>query len=60
MIKINNVWSWKKFNCSIKGEVLSWRPKFDHVAINKILIKVKTLYMKFKFMALFCHIRNLI
>lgn len=32
-IKINIEWSWKKINCSIKGEVLSCNLKFDHVAI---------------------------
>lgn len=56
IIKINIVWSWKKFNCSINGEFLSCKPKLDHVAI--VLIKVITLYMKLKFIALFCHTRN--
>ena len=32
-IKIIIVWSWKKINCSIRGEALSWRPKYAHVAI---------------------------
>lgn len=33
IIKIINVWSWKKINCSINGELASWVPKFDQVAI---------------------------
>lgn len=36
---IIRVWSWKKFNCSIKGELLSCKDIFPHVAIL-ILIKV--------------------
>ena len=32
-IRIIIVWSWKKINCSIRGEALSWRPKYAHVAI---------------------------
>lgn len=33
--KINNVWSWKKDNCSIKGDALSWREINFHVVISK-------------------------
>lgn len=33
--KINKVWSWKKFNCSIKGEALSWSINICQVAISK-------------------------
>jgi hypothetical protein len=33
-IKIKSEWSWKKINCSIKGDVLSCKFKFDHVAIE--------------------------
>lgn len=33
--KISRVWSWKKDNCSIRGEALSWRLRFDQVAISK-------------------------
>ena len=44
-IKIIIAWSWKKINCSIRGEALSCKPKNPHVAIfygniwfhNKIL-----------------------
>lgn len=33
IIRINKEWSWKKINCSIRGEALSCKFKFDHVAI---------------------------
>ena len=35
VIKIKTIiaWSWKKINCSIRGEALSWKPKNPHVAI---------------------------
>ena len=32
-IKIIIAWSWKKINCSIRGEALSCKPKNPHVAI---------------------------
>lgn len=35
IIKIIKVWSWKKIICSINGDALFWRFKFDHVAISK-------------------------
>ena len=31
------VWSWKKVSCSIKGDALSWRPRYPHVAIRFVL-----------------------
>jgi len=34
-IKIVKVWSWKKINCSIKGEEAFWKPMADHDAISK-------------------------
>ena len=34
-IKIVRVWSWKKINCSIKGDDAFWKPKAAHVAIFK-------------------------
>lgn len=34
-VRIINVKSWKKIICSIKGEDLSWKFKFDHVGISK-------------------------
>lgn len=33
--KIIKVWSWKKINCSIKGDLLSWRKMFFQVIISK-------------------------
>ena len=35
VIKINTIiaWSWKKINCSIRGEALSCKPNTPHVAI---------------------------
>lgn len=35
IIKINIVWSWKNVSCSIKGDALSCKFKFDQVAISK-------------------------
>jgi len=32
-IRISIEWSWKKINCSISGDELSCKLKFDHVAI---------------------------
>lgn len=34
-IRIVRVWSWKKINCSIKGEEAFWNPRAAHVAISK-------------------------
>jgi len=34
-IKIVRVWSWKKINCSIKGDEAFWKPIADHEAISK-------------------------
>ncbi len=34
-IRIVNVWSWKKINCSIRGDDAFWNPKADQVAISK-------------------------
>lgn len=54
IVKINNVWSWKNINCSINGEALSWTWIDFHVEISK---KRFSLFTRFKFVALFCHIR---
>lgn len=35
IIIINIVWSWKKINCSIKGELLFWKFIFNQVMISK-------------------------
>lgn len=34
-IKMVMVWSWKKINCSIKGEEAFWNPSAAQVAISK-------------------------
>lgn len=34
MVRINNVWSWKKISCSIRGEALFWKFKLAQVAIT--------------------------
>ena len=36
VIKINTniAWSWKKINCSMRGEALSWKPRAFHDAIS--------------------------
>ena len=54
-IKTSIVWSWKKFNCSIRGEALSWKFKADHVGI--ILKKINIFYQGLKPSAMFCHFR---
>lgn len=56
MIKIIivRVWSWKKINCSIKGDAAFWNPKEAHDGI----LKRKNSYTDFKSVALFCHIKS--
>lgn len=34
-IRMVKVWSWKKINCSIRGDDAFWNPSADHVAISK-------------------------
>ena len=36
VIRINTsiAWSWKKINCSMRGEALSWKPSAFHDAIS--------------------------
>lgn len=38
IVKINNAWSWKKVNCSIIGEALSWSWISFQVEISKKVI----------------------
>jgi len=43
-IKIVMAWSWKKINCSIRGEAAFWNPRADQVAISKeIFIYIRIL-----------------
>lgn len=55
-IRIVNVWSWKKINCSMRGEEAFWNPKAAQVAIFK---RINYSFLNFKFIALICHIKNL-
>jgi len=34
-IKIVREWSWKKINCSIRGEEAFWKPRLAQVGISK-------------------------
>lgn len=34
-IRIVRVWSWKKINCSIRGDEAFWNPMEDHDGISK-------------------------
>ena len=38
MVKIRSAWSWKKVNCSIRGDLLSWVSKVFQVAISKEIL----------------------
>jgi hypothetical protein len=53
---IISAWSWKKINCSMRGDALSCSVGFNHVAIisNESL---KTLFVEIKSTALICHVR---
>lgn len=53
-IIIVSVWSWKKINCSIKGEAAFWNPREAQEGI----LKRNYSYTDFKSVALFCHFKN--
>lgn len=50
------VWSWKKIICSINGEALFCKFKFDHVAISKKRINLYKWGLNP--LHIVCHIRN--
>lgn len=55
-IKIVMAWSWKKINCSIRGEEAFCKFKALQVDISNKTYK--NLFTELKSVALICHIRN--